>query len=109
MGISKRVDSSGAADAAAQDPQARTSTFLVEGVVLEVLAGFGLAHLRAADGATYGLNHQTPGIHFADLRKGQRICAEVTPKFGRVVHARLLEESNAQSVRGSNEEGGAGR
>lgn len=71
MSHSNRVDIAGAFDAAAQDPQATATSFLVEGVVLEVLAGFGLAHLRAADGSTYGLNQQTPGIHFADLRKGQ--------------------------------------
>lgn len=122
MSRSHRVDLAGApaADAAeasasteraaaGQDPQALATSFVVEGVVLEVLAGYGLAHLRAADGSTYGLNQWTPGIHLAELREGQRVRAEVTRKFSRVVHAVLLGESSAQSLRGSDEEGGARR
>lgn len=80
---------------ASQDPLVPTSTFTVEGVVLEVLAGYGLAHVRADDGTTYGLTQSTPGIRFADLRAGQRVRAEVSQKFGRVVRAVLLGESSA--------------
>lgn len=77
--------------------------------MLEVLAGYGLAHVRAADGSTYGLNQSTPGIRLAELREGQRIRVEVTPKYGRVVHAVLLGESSAQTVRGDDEESGTRR
>jgi hypothetical protein len=81
---------------------------MVEGVVLEVLAGYRLAHFRAVDGSTYGLNQWTPGIHFPDLREGQRIRAEVTQEFGRVVHAMLLGEPTAQGEPGNEEEIGPG-
>lgn len=74
----------------ARDPQGPVTSFAVEGVVLEVLAGFGLAHVRAADGSTYGLTKSTPGILFADLHEGQRVRVEVTRRFSRVMHAQLL-------------------
>lgn len=80
---------------AAQGPQGTATSYMVEGVVLEVLAGYGLAHLRAADGSTYGLTQGTPGIHFASVCEGQRVRAEVTREFGRVVHATLLGEGSA--------------
>jgi len=63
----------------------------IECAVYEVLDAYGLAHIRAVDGSTYGLNRDTPGVKFADLREGQRVFVEVTRKFGRVLHAQLLE------------------
>lgn len=101
--------SNGRAVAVQDPPQVPATSFTVEGVVLEVLAGYGLAHVRAADGSTYGLNQSTPGIDLVELRAGQRVRVEVTRKFGRVVHAMLLGESSAQRMRGDDEEGGARR
>lgn len=72
------------------DPHAATSC-LVEGEVLEVLGGYGLAHVRALDGFTYGLNRETPGVSFAELHEGQRVRMEVAPKFSRVLRAQLLD------------------
>lgn len=63
---------------------------LVEGEVLEVLPGYGLAHVRALDGSTYGLNRETPGVSVADLREGQRVRVQVARKFNRVLHAQLI-------------------
>jgi len=63
---------------------------LVDGEVLEVLDDYGLAHVRAQDGATYGLNRETPGVSFTDLREGQRVRLAVAPKFNRVLQAHLL-------------------
>jgi len=68
-----------------------TSPRTVDGTVLEVLQGFGLAHVRAGDGTTYGLNHQTPGVPFSELVEGRRIRLQVVSKFNRVVHGQLLD------------------
>lgn len=67
-----------------------SSSFDVEGKVLEVLDTFGLAHVRTETGDTYGLNRQTPGIEFGQLHEGQRVRCTVTEKFHRVLHAELL-------------------
>jgi len=120
MSHSHRIYRAGAAAAAAaeasaraghavgsQDSLAPATTFMAEGVVLEVLASCSLAHVRTADGATYGLTQSTHGIRFADLREGQRVRAGVTKKFGQIVHATLLGDSSAQSVREGDDEGGA--
>lgn len=61
------------------------STRVLHGVVLEVLLGFGLAHVRAFDGSIYGLTRNTPGIRFDDLRVGQPVVIEVADKFARVL------------------------
>lgn len=79
----------GPTGALATEALAATSR-LVEGEVLEVLVGYGLAHVRALDGVTYGLNRETPGVSFADLREGQRVGVEVTHKFNRVLWAQLI-------------------
>jgi hypothetical protein len=73
-----------------KDAWPAVASFTVEGEVLEVLGDIGLAHVRIRDGSTFGLNRQTPGIQFADLREGQRVRVEVTHKFNRVLHAQLL-------------------
>lgn len=72
------------------DARAATSR-LVECEVLEVLGCYGLAHVRAIDGSTYGLSRETPGVRFADLHEGQRVRVEVASKFNRVLRAQLLE------------------
>jgi|GEM_PF-6232409 len=69
---------------------AADSSFLVEGEVVEVLAGIGLAHVRAANGLVYGLNRKTPGIAFDALQAGQRVQCQVAAKFHRVLHAALV-------------------
>ena len=66
------------------------STFNVEGIIIEVLAGYQLAHVRTQDGAIYGVNSQTPGVKFEELQLGQRVRLDVTAKFGRVLHAQLM-------------------
>ena len=63
----------------------------IEAKVLEVLAGLGMAHLLSEDGTVYGINRQTPGVVFDELRPGQRVRCEVTRRFGRVIHATLVE------------------
>ncbi len=65
--------------------------FTVEARVIEVLEGFGLAHVRASDGSTFGLNSETPGVNIADLREGQLVILRIAPKFNRVLNAQLLE------------------
>jgi len=66
------------------------STFYVEGVVIEILAGYGLAHVRTSDGSIFGLTRQTTGIKFAELRQGQLVKLEVAAEFGRIVRAQFL-------------------
>lgn len=63
---------------------------VVEGKVVEVLLGMGLAHLRASDGSVYGLRPKTPGVEWRELRAGQRFRCQVTMKFNRVLQAELL-------------------
>lgn len=72
---------------------------MVDCEVMEVLEGYGLAHVRAPDGATYGVTTQTPGIRFADLHEGQRIRVVVARKLSRVMHAELLGESSPGKAR----------
>lgn len=66
------------------------ASYLVEGEVLEVLGSYGVAHVRAPDGSTFGVNRETPGICFARLHAGQRVRVEVAHKFNRVLHAQLI-------------------
>lgn len=89
----KAPNASGHANAGeeARDAESLATTFSVEGEVVEVLDGFGLAHVRAPDGTLYGLNRDTPGIRFADLREGKRVRVEVARKFSCVLHAQLIE------------------
>jgi hypothetical protein len=91
----------------AHDSRVAATYLVLEGEVLEVLDGYGLAHVRAADGLTYGLTRRTPGVCFADLRKGQRVRVEVARKFNRVMYAQLLGDSSLRTVGRSEEEGGA--
>lgn len=63
----------------------------IEAEVFEILPGFGLAHLRAADGHIFGLRRTTPGISFDSLRIGQRVLCTVQQPFSRVVAARLID------------------
>jgi hypothetical protein len=63
---------------------------IVEGEVIEVLQGVGLAHVRGSDGLVYGLRRHTPGIDWDTVREGQRVRCWVTLKFRRVLHADVL-------------------
>ena len=63
---------------------------IVEGEVVEVLPGFGLAHVRAADGRVLGVTRQTPGVIFDQLRPGQQLRCRVTEQFHRVLCADVL-------------------
>lgn len=62
-----------------------------EGEVVEVLGGFGLAHLRTTNGALFGINRETPGVDFAAIRVGQRFRIVASTRFNRVVRAEVLE------------------
>ena len=64
---------------------------LEDAEVFEVLPGVGLAHVRSAQGEVYGISRQTPGVRFDLLQVGQRVRCEVTPVFGRVLRASLVE------------------
>lgn len=64
--------------------------FTVEGVVFEVLGGYGIAHVRTKDGSVYGLTRATVGIEFSHLREGQRFSLQATDKFGREQHAQQI-------------------
>ena len=77
---------------AGDDGPLGASSFVVEGEIVEVLRGLGLAHVRGANGVAYGLNPTTPGIAFEALRAGQRVQCRVTAKFHRVLHAEVLVE-----------------
>lgn len=74
-----------------RDTASLATTFTMDGEVVEVLSGYGLAHVRAPDGTLYGLNGETPGICFTDLRVGQHVRVEVASRFGRVLHAQIIE------------------
>lgn len=63
----------------------------VDGEVLEVLEGIGLAHVRTADGTICGLTRSTLGIEFSQLRAGIRVRCKVVRKFSRVVQAKLMD------------------
>lgn len=62
----------------------------VEGEVVEVLPGFGLAHVRAADGRVLGVTRQTPGVVFDQLRPGQQLRCLVMERFHQVLRADAL-------------------
>lgn len=64
---------------------------IVEAEVVEVLIGFGLAHVRTAEDMVYGLTRRTPGIEFDTLRVGQLVRCRVTASLHKVVHAELLK------------------
>jgi hypothetical protein len=66
------------------------SANVVEGEVSEVLEGFGLAHVRTADGQIFGLTKSTAGIEFSTLRPGIRVRCTVNQQFNRVVYAELI-------------------
>lgn len=72
-------------------PLHRDPFFTVEGVVFEVLGGYGLAHVRTEDGSVYGLNRATAGIEFSRLHEGQRFRLQVADKFSRVLHAQPID------------------
>lgn len=65
-------------------------TMIVEGQIIEVLEGFGVAHMLTPDGFLYGLNRRTPGVDFRALQVGQRVQASVTRRLHRVLQATLI-------------------
>ena len=65
-------------------------TTFVDGELVDVLEGLGLAHVRTPGGQLYGLNRQTAGIEFSQLREEVRVRCEVTVRFNRVLRAELL-------------------
>ena len=73
-----------------EDLSAQGTDTFVNGEVVEMLEGFGLAHVRTCQGQIYGLNRDTPGIEFSQLREGVRVRCKVTAKFHRVVPAQLI-------------------
>ena len=66
------------------------ASFEIEGEIVEVLPGYGLAHVQTAEGQVYGLNRTTPGIDFEEIHAGQQVRCVVTLEFNRVLHAWLL-------------------
>lgn len=62
----------------------------VQGRLLEVLPGHGLAHFEAEDGCIYGVSRTTPGIDFAELREGRLVRCTVTAQPVRVLAASLV-------------------
>jgi hypothetical protein len=65
------------------------TSYEISGEVFEVLAGCGLASIRASSGI-YTVDRGTKGIAFEDLHEGQRIRCQVDARFNRVLHADLL-------------------
>lgn len=63
---------------------------IVEGELLEVLPGLGLAHVRATDGRILGITRQTPSVIFGLLRPGQKLRCQVMESFHRVRQADVL-------------------
>ena len=68
-------------------------SLVVEGRIIEVLSGFGLAHFATDENVMYGINRQTPGLDFDQLREGQRLRCDVVPQFARVLHAESIADS----------------
>lgn len=63
---------------------------IVEGEVVELLPGLGLAHVQTTDGRLLGITCETPGVVFELLRPGQRLRCRVTDRLHRVLHADVL-------------------
>jgi len=63
---------------------------LVDGFVVSILRGLGVAHIESADGRIYGVRRETPGIDFDSLEYGQRLQCAVTSTFNRVLSTRLM-------------------
>lgn len=61
------------------------------GEVVEVLDGFGLAHLRTADVALFGINRDTQGVDFSAIRTGMRFRIVASTRYNRVVRAEILD------------------
>ena len=67
-----------------------SASSIVEGEVVEVLPGHGLAHIRTTDGRLVGITRKTPGVVFDLLRPGQQLRCRVTERLHRVLHADVL-------------------
>ena len=58
----------------------------IQGSVVNVLKGCGLAEVQCAGPYELTINKGTDGVHFDALTVGQRIACEVAPASRRVVH-----------------------
>ena len=68
-----------------------TSSFEIEGQVIEVLQGCGMASIASPHGVIYTINRQTPGIAFTELHEGLRVRCEVGGEVKHVLHAELVK------------------
>ena len=67
-----------------------TSSFEIEGQVIEVLQGCGMASIASHHGVIYTLYRQTPGIDFNELYEGRWVRCELGGDATRVLHAELV-------------------
>jgi len=66
---------------------------LVEAEVFEVLAAFGLAHLRTDGGRVIRVNRETVGMAFDSVRSGQRYLCVFSMPYNRVERCMLIDSS----------------
>lgn len=79
-----QISSAGSA-AQARGPTIDAGAF-VDGVVLEVLPGFGLAHVKGDDGRLLGISRAVVAQQaFETIRESQRVRLQVLNRFARVV------------------------
>jgi hypothetical protein len=60
------------------------------GVIVEILAGYRLAHVMTDDKRLLGIRRGTPGVHFDGLQVGDVVELEVSEPYARVERARVL-------------------
>jgi len=70
-----------------ESPAGKEPLFQIDGVVVEVLQGCGMATVRTNAADELSLNRGTDGLHFDALRVGQRVNCEVDVLRNRVAHA----------------------
>jgi hypothetical protein len=73
----------------------RVDSFEIEGQVIEVLQGCGMASIASPHGVIYTINRQTPGIVFTTLHEGVRVRCQVGGEVKHVLHAELVQRSGA--------------
>ncbi len=65
----------------------REPSFQIDGMVTEVLRGCGVATVHTGGSEEFTVSRGTSGVHFEDLRVGQKISCEVAFPTQRVLHA----------------------
>jgi hypothetical protein len=60
------------------------------GVIVEILTGYGLAHVMTDDKKLLGVRRATPGVRFDELQVGDVVELEVGESCARVERARVL-------------------